>query len=142
MFNTFFYFTILFTVCSAKKTLKSILHRERLRIIQETFQIALFASMFLSLVKKTVLNCLFTVLSYAQGALQKRIGTDCLTEYFFFSINMNYTLNRKCNKYSSSFDIYLTKWGKNEKYKFYIYQLNIIITHTHTHTHKYLGILQ
>ena len=39
----------------------------------------------------------------------------------FFSINMNYTLNRKYNKYSSPFDIYLTKWGKNEKYEFYIY---------------------
>ena len=33
---------------------------------------------------------------------------------------MNYTLNRKYNNYSSPFDIYLTKWGKNEKYEFYI----------------------
>ena len=30
----------------------------------------------------------------------------------FFFINMNYTLNRKYNKYSSLFDICLTKWGK------------------------------
>ena len=34
---------------------------------------------------------------------------------------MNYTLKRKYNNYSSSFDIYLNKWGKNEKYEFYIY---------------------
>ena len=27
----------------------------------------------------------------------------------FFSININYTLNRRYNKYSSLFDIYLTK---------------------------------
>ena len=39
----------------------------------------------------------------------------------FFSINMSYTLKRKYNKYSSPFDIYLTRWGKNEKYEFYIY---------------------
>ena len=25
----------------------------------------------------------------------------------FFSINMNYTLNKKCNEYSSIFDIYI-----------------------------------
>ena len=42
----------------------------------------------------------------------------------FFPINMNYTLNRKYNKYSSPFDIYLTKWEENEKYEFYIYQIN------------------
>ena len=34
--------------------------------------------MFLSLVKKTALHFLFTVLSYGQGALQKRV----LTTYF------------------------------------------------------------
>ena len=39
-----FYCTILFTGCSAKKTLKSLLHRERLRITQETLQMSLFAS--------------------------------------------------------------------------------------------------
>ena len=32
-----------------------------------------------------------------------------LTVVHFFSINMNYTLNRKFNKYSSPFDICLTK---------------------------------
>ena len=73
MFNTFFLLTVLFTVCSDKKTLKSRLQRERLRITQETLQISLFASMFLSLVKKTALHFLFTVLSYVQGALQKRV---------------------------------------------------------------------
>ena len=40
---------------------------------------------------------------------------------FFSSINMSYTLKRKFNKCSSPFDIYLTKWEKNEKYEFYIY---------------------
>ena len=58
----------------------------------------------------------------------------------FFSVNMNYTLNRKYNKYSSLFDIYLTKWRKNEKYKIYIYQLNITITKKKEK--KYLEILQ
>ena len=73
MFNTFFLLTVLFTVCSDKKTLKSRLQRERLRITQETLQISLFASMFLSLVKKTALHFLFTILSYVQGDLQKRV---------------------------------------------------------------------
>ena len=73
MFNTFFYCTILFTECSAKKTLKSLLHRERLKINHEILEKALFASMFLSLVKKTALHFLFTALSYVQGALQKRV---------------------------------------------------------------------
>ena len=41
---------------------------------------------------------------------------------------MNYTLHKKYNKYSSLFDIYLTNYGKNEKYNFYIYQLNITTT--------------
>ena len=68
-----FYCTVLFTVCSAKKTLKNILHRERLRIDQETLQISVFASMFLSLVKQTALHFLFTLLAYVQGALQKRV---------------------------------------------------------------------
>ena len=54
-----FYCTVLFTGSSAKKTLKSLLHTERLRITQETLQISLFASMFLSLVKKTALQFLF-----------------------------------------------------------------------------------
>ena len=67
-----FYCTVLFTGCSAKKTLKNLLHRERLLITQETLRISLFAFMFLSLVKKTTLHFLFTALPYAQGALQKR----------------------------------------------------------------------
>ena len=40
-------------------------HRERLRIDQETLQISVFVSMFISLVKKTALHFLFAVLSYA-----------------------------------------------------------------------------
>ena len=76
-----FYCTVLFTGCSAKKALKSLLHRERLRITQETLQISLFASMFLSLVKKTTLHFLFTVLSYVQGALKKKVWTTYLTEH-------------------------------------------------------------
>ena len=82
MFNTFFLLTVLFTVCSDKKTLKSRLQRERLRITQETLQISLFASMFLSLVKNTALHFLFTVLSHVQGALQKRVLTTYFTENF------------------------------------------------------------
>ena len=38
----------------------------------------------------------------------------------FFSINMNYTLNRKNNKYSSLFDI-SDQIGENKKYNFYLY---------------------
>ena len=57
--------------------MKSLLHRERLKINHEILEIALFASMFLSLVKKTALHFLFTVLSYVQGALQK--GFEPLT---------------------------------------------------------------
>ena len=82
MFNTFFLLTVLFTVCSDKKTLKSRLQRERLRITQETLQISLFASMFLSLVKKTALHFLFILLPYVQGALQKRVLTTYFTENF------------------------------------------------------------
>ena len=48
--------------------------------------------------------------------------------YLLLLLLMNYTLNRKYNKYSSLFDIYPTKWGKNEKYNFCVYQLNITIT--------------
>ena len=44
-----------------------------------------------------------------------------LISFFFFLLIWNYTLYRKYNKCSSLFDIYLTKWGKNEKYEFYIY---------------------
>ena len=54
-----------------------------------------------------------------------------LPKPIFFPINMNYTLNRKYNKYSSPFDIYLTKWGAGagkEKYEFYIYKINKTIT--------------
>ena len=67
-----FYSTVVFAGCFAKKTLKNLLHRERLLITQETLRISLFASMFLSLVKKTAFHFLFTALSYMQGALQKR----------------------------------------------------------------------
>ena len=67
-----FYSTVVFAGCFAKKTLKNLLHRERLLITQETLRISLFASTFLSLVKKTALHFLFTALSYMQGALQKR----------------------------------------------------------------------
>ena len=48
-----FYCAVLFIGCSAKKTLKSLLHRDRLRKTRETLQISLFGSMFLILVKKT-----------------------------------------------------------------------------------------
>ena len=37
--------------------------------------------MFLSLVKKTTLHFLFTVLSYVQGALKKKVWTTYLTEH-------------------------------------------------------------
>ena len=73
--------TVLFIVCSAKMTLKNILHRERLRIDQETLRISAFASMFLSLVKKIALHFFFIVLSYVQGALQKRVWTTYFTEH-------------------------------------------------------------
>ena len=53
-----FYCTVLFLY--AKKT-------------SETLKILLFASMFLSLVKKTALHFLFTVLSYVHGARQKSV---------------------------------------------------------------------
>ena len=55
-----FYCTVLFTGCSAKKALKNIHHRKRLWIDQETWQISVFASMFLSLVKKIALHFLVT----------------------------------------------------------------------------------
>ena len=57
-----FYCTVLFTGCSVKKTLKSLLHRARLRINREASQISVFACMFLSLVKKNAFHFLFTVL--------------------------------------------------------------------------------
>ena len=77
-----FYCAVLFIGCSAKKTLKSLLHRERLRKTRETLQISLFGSMFLILVKKTALHFLFTVLSYVQGALQKKVRTTYFTKNF------------------------------------------------------------
>ena len=67
-----FYSIVVFAGCFAKKTLKNLLDRECLLITQETLRISLFASMILSLVKKTALHFLFTALSYMQGALQKR----------------------------------------------------------------------
>ena len=70
-----FHCTVLFTGYSAKKSLKNLLRTERLRKTQETLQILLIAYMFLSLVKKTALHFHFTVLSYVQCALQKRVLT-------------------------------------------------------------------
>ena len=80
---------------------------------------------------KTVKPCLSDktsnnkrITSIEKGISDVKELVKVFNEYFsniFFSINMNYTLKRKYNKYSSSFDIYLTKWGKNEKYEFYIY---------------------
>ena len=75
-----FCFTVFFTGCSAKKILKSLFHRERLRINQETLQILVFPAMFLRLVKKTALNFLFNVLSFVQGALQRRVWTTYFAE--------------------------------------------------------------
>ena len=37
--------------------------------------------MILSLMMKTALHLLFTVLSYMQGALQKNVWTACFTEH-------------------------------------------------------------
>ena len=78
----YFYCTVFFTGCSAKKALKSLLHRKRLRITQKTLQISLFVSMLLSLVKKTALHFLFTALFYLQRALQKGVLTTFFTKNF------------------------------------------------------------
>ena len=77
---------------------------------------------------------LYTILLHA---IAEMICCIWMLQSLFFSVNMNYTLNRKNNKYNSPFDIYLTKWGENEKYEFYFYQINKTIT-----TKNYLGILQ
>ena len=61
---------------------------------------------------------LYTILLHA---IDEMICCIWMLQSLFFSVNMNYTLNRKNNKYNSPFDIYLTKWGENEKYEFYIY---------------------
>ena len=66
-----FFCTVLFTGCSAKKALKSLLDRECIRITQETLQIALFASMFLNLAKKIALT-FFLVYCPIFGVLCKR----------------------------------------------------------------------
>ena len=87
MFNTFFLLTVLFTVCSDKKTLKSRLQRERLRITQETLQISLFASMFLSLVKNTALHFLFTVLSVPCAGRSTKEGFNHLLHREFLMKN-------------------------------------------------------
>ena len=60
---------------------------------------------------------------FLEAAFRNSVGSIPLAgqSSLFFSIDMNYTLNKKYNKHSSPFDIYLFKWGKNEKYKFYIY---------------------
>ena len=87
MFNTFFLLTVLFTVCSDKKTLKSRLQRERLRITQETLQISLFASMFLSLVKNTALHFLFTVLSVPCAGRSTKEGFNHLLHREFIMKN-------------------------------------------------------
>ena len=60
MFNTFF-------------LLHGLIYQVLCQKNKETLQILLFASMLLSLVKKTALHFLFTVLSYVQGALQKSV---------------------------------------------------------------------
>ena len=74
MFNTFFLLhRLIYRVLCQKDFEKPPWER---RITQESFQISLFASMFLSLVKKTAL------LSYVQGALQKRVLTTYFTENF------------------------------------------------------------
>ena len=75
-----FYCTVLFTGCFAKKTLKNLLHRECLGITQETLPISLFASKFLSLLEKTALRFLFTVKSYVQSALQKKVWITYFTK--------------------------------------------------------------
>ena len=66
-----FYCTVLFTGYSATKTLKSLLYGERLKITQETLEIGLFASMFLSLVKK-LLYTFFLLYGPMCRALYKR----------------------------------------------------------------------
>ena len=54
MFNTFFLLhRLIYRVLCQKKLWKTSFFRKRLRIDQETLQISVFASMFLSLVKKT-----------------------------------------------------------------------------------------
>ena len=68
-----FFCTVLFTGCSVKKILK--------RINQEILHIFVFASMFVSLVKKTALHFLFTVMSYVQGALWRKVWTSYFTEH-------------------------------------------------------------
>ena len=76
-----FYCTVLFPGCSAKEALKNILHRKRLWIYQETLQISVFASMFLSLVKKTALHFLFSVLRTGRStkeSLNHLIHRACL----------------------------------------------------------------
>ena len=76
-----FYCTVLFPGCSAKEALKNILHRKRLWIYQETLQISVFASMFLSLVKKTALHFLVSVLRTGRStkeSLNHLIHRACL----------------------------------------------------------------
>ena len=82
-----FYCTVLFTRCSAKKTLKSLLQRERLKLTQETLQISLFASMFLSLVKNTALHFLFTVLSVPCAGRSTKEGFNHLIHREFIMKN-------------------------------------------------------
>ena len=82
-----FYCTVLFTRCSAKKTLKSLLQRERLTVTQETLQISLFASMFLSLVKNTALHFLFTVLSVPCAGRSTKEGFNHLLHREFIMKN-------------------------------------------------------
>ena len=76
-----FYCTVLFPGCCAKEALKNILHRKRLWIYQETLQISVFASMFLSLVKKTALHFLVSVLRTGRStkeSLNHLIHRACL----------------------------------------------------------------
>ena len=82
-----FYCIVLFTGCSVKKTLQSLLQRERLTITQETLQISLFASMFLSLVKNTALHFLFTVLSVPCAGRSTKEGFNHLLHREFLMKN-------------------------------------------------------
>ena len=82
MFNTFFFIAPFYLQGALPKRLWKDYFIEHLRITQETLQISLFTSMFLSLVKKIALHFLFTVLSYVQGALQKRVSATYFTENF------------------------------------------------------------
>ena len=108
-----FYCTVLFTGSSAKKTLKSLLHTERLRITQETLQISLFASMFLSLVKNTALHFLFTVLSVPCAGRSTKEGFNHLLHREFIMKNQE-------TMQISVFSLILLNLVKNASYFLFI----------------------